>query len=100
MVAEGKIDLKRQKKEPEVPEIEHAHRTNIEWQPPAAFDGIDTLSANLKSKYAKTSMVPAAAPLPMEVELENLAELNDSFQAAPGAFFDISIEIEAAEDNL
>lgn len=96
MVAEAKIDVKRQKKEQEVAEIEHAHRTNIEWQPPSAFDGIDSLAANLKSKFANAPSI-ASMPVvfPMEIEMENLAELNDSFQVAPGENFEISIEIDA-----
>jgi hypothetical protein len=95
-IVEAKVDKKRPAKDQE---IEHVHRTKLDWQPPSAFDGIDDVVTIFKNKFIKSGSdgVSPAFPAP-EIEMANLAELNDSFPASTGEYFDISIEIEL-DDN-
>ena len=96
------VDKKKSKREEEVAEIEHVHRSEISWQPPSAFDGIDELAANLKSGYARSAAgseggMSLMFPSP---DLAVLPELNDSFRPGEddnGMQFEISIELNGDE---
>ncbi len=103
VAGEAGVDKRKAKKEEEAPEIEYAHRTEVAWHPPSAFDGMDQLAAHLRGGYAKSRVaeggVGLAFPSP-EIALELLPDLNDSFRAGEegaGTYFDISIELNGDE---
>jgi hypothetical protein len=101
VAGEVSVDKKKSKRE-EVAEIEHVHRSDIVWQPPSAFDGIDELATHLRSGYARGMAGSDGStnfmfPSP---ELVVLPELNDSFRPGDddnGMQFEISIELNGDE---
>ena len=103
MASDVSADKKKSRREEEVAEIEHVHRSEIAWQPPSAFDGIDELAASLKSSYARGSTAGGEGGMGLmfpSPELVSLPELDDSFRPNDddaGAYFDISIELNGDE---
>ncbi len=90
------VDKKKSKREEEVAEIEHAHRTEVSWQPPSAFDGINELAAGLRSGYARAGSDGGMSFMFPSPDLAALPELNDSFRPGEddnGMQFEISIEL-------
>ena len=83
---------RKQLKKETVPEIEHAHRTKIDWAPPRALEGMDDAVKLFRAPYAQGFKQTFPSP---EVGLDvegGMAELDDS--NPDSTFFDISIEIE------
>ena len=95
-VASAEPKKKLQKKE-SVPDVEHAHRSDIEWQPAPEFQGLEDVAAHFKSPVLPVLANPAPPKIELDAVLLPDLDLDVDTDGSSGQLFDISIEIEMME---